>query len=122
MPKNLTIHMDDKPGALAEMGEALGNSGININGICAVTCEGVGVVHVLVEDSQKARHALQEAGIEVHRVSEVFVVDIVDRPGELGGIARRLAAAGVNLNLLYLTANMDLVIGVDDLAKAKGAL
>ena len=47
---------------------------------------------------------------------------IVDRPGELGDIARKLANAGVNLDLLYLTANMDLVIGVDDLEKAKSAL
>jgi hypothetical protein len=75
MAKNITIHLDDHPGALAEMGEALGKSVVNIDGICGVSCEGVGVLHILVEDAAAA-----------------------------------------------LTANLDLVIGVDDLEKAQSAL
>lgn len=122
MAKNLTVHLEDKPGALAEMGEVLGKAGVNIDGICSVTCEGVGVINILVEDVSIARSALEEAGMEVHAEEEVLVVDVVDRPGELGGIARRLASAGVNLNLLYLTASMDLVIGVDDFEKGRAAL
>ncbi len=52
----------------------------------------------------------------------MLVVSIEDRPGELGGIARQLAKASVNINLLYLTAGMELVIGVDDFEKAQSAL
>jgi hypothetical protein len=122
MPKDLTVHLEDTPGTLAEIGEILGEAGINIDGICGMTCEGLGVLHLLVEDSQRARMVLEAAGKEVLEENEVFLVDIVDRPGELGGIARRLAVAGVNLHLLYLTANMDLVIGVDDLDKASTVL
>lgn len=122
MAKDLTVILEDLPGALAKMGETLGVAGINIDGICGVTCEGVGVIHVLVEDATAARKALKEAGFETGVEREVLVIDIVDRPGELGGIARRLASAGVNLDLLYLTASLDLVIGVDDLKEAQAAL
>lgn len=122
MPRDLTVHLEHKPGTLAEIGEILGEAGINIDGICAMPCEGVGVLHLLVEEPQRARAVLENAGKEILEENEVFIVDIVDRPGELGGIARRLAAAGVNLHLLYLTANMDLVIGVDDLDSARAVL
>jgi hypothetical protein len=122
MPKDLTVHLEDRPGALAEVGELLGGAGINIDGICGMLCGGIGVLHILLEDSQRARTVLEDAGVEVLEESEVFVVDIINRPGELGGIARRLAAAGVNLHLLYLTAGMDLVIGVDDQKKARAVL
>jgi hypothetical protein len=120
--KDLAVHLEDKPGMLAKMGEALGKASVNIDGICGVTCEGVGVIHILVEDASAARQALEEAGLEISGESDVLVVDIVDRPGELGGIARRLASAEINLNLLYLTASMDLVIGVDNLEGAQAAL
>lgn len=122
MAKDLTVIFEDLPGALAKMGETLGVAGINIDGICGVTCEGVGVIHVLVEDATAARKAFKEAGFETGVEREVLVIDIVDRPGELGGITRRLASAGVNLDLLYLTASLDLVIGVDDLKEAQAAL
>lgn len=122
MAKNITIHLDDHPGALAEMGEALGKSVVNIDGICGVSCEGVGVLHILVEDAAAARSAVDRAGFEVQAERDVLVVNIVDRPGKLGNIARKLADAGINLDLLYLTANLDLVIGVDDLEKAQSAL
>jgi len=122
MSKNLTVHLEDRPGMLADMGEALGNAGVNIKGICGVTCEGKGVVNILVEDAAAARSAIEGAGLDVVAEKDVLVVDIVDRPGELGGIARRLASAGVNLELLYLTAGMELVIGVDDMEKARASV
>ena len=122
MAKDLTVILEDHPGTLAKMGDTLGGAGINIDGICAVKFEGVGVIHILVEDPAAARKALQEAGLETGVEREVLVLDIVDRPGELGGIAKRLASAGVNLDLLYLTASLDLVLGVDDLKEAQAAL
>jgi hypothetical protein len=122
MAKNLTVHLEDQPGTLAKLGETLGVAGVNIDGMCGTTCSGVGVIHILVEDTTAARSALEEAGLSVAAERDVLIVDIVDRPGELGGIARRLASAGVNLDLLYLTASMDLVIGVDDMEKAQTAL
>jgi hypothetical protein len=122
MSVDLTVHLQDEPGTLAAMGEALGAAHVNIEGICGFRCGDAGQVHILIENPDSARRALKSAGFKVEQVREVIVKDIVDRPGELGGIARRLAEAGINLELLYLTASMKLVIGVDDTEKARGVL
>lgn len=122
MAVDLTVHLKDEPGSLAAMGEALGAAHVNIEGICGFRCGGAGHVHLLVENGDSAKRALNSAGFKVEDIRDVIVKDIVDRPGELGGIARRLAEAGINLELLYLTASMKLVIGVDDTAKARGVL
>ncbi|MCH7588707.1 MAG: ACT domain-containing protein [Chloroflexi bacterium] len=57
--------MEDRPGTLADLGEALAKAGINIDGICAFPCEGKGVLHLLVEDALGARRALIEGCMQV---------------------------------------------------------
>src|SRR5213079_2847347 len=61
MPKDLTIVLQDRPGELARLGEATGSTGVNIQGMCAMTGEGRGVIHLLFSDDQasRARHALE---------------------------------------------------------------
>ena len=69
------------------------------------------------------RAVLGEAGIEVGGERDVLVVDIEDRPGTMGEVARRIASAGVNIELVYTTFGaVRLVLGVDDLDKARAAL
>ncbi|MDP2965325.1 MAG: ACT domain-containing protein [Pelolinea sp.] len=122
MVKDLTVILQDRPGTLADMGEILGKAGINIEGICATTYKGEGAIHILVEDSTGARHALEAKGIEVTAEREVLVKEIEDRPGTLGEVARKLANAGVNIEVVYLTTKTRLVIGVDNLEKARSAI
>ncbi len=122
MPKDLTISLEDRPGALAAMGEALGKAGVNIDGICGFTVEGKGMVHILVDDAAKARKALEAAMLAVAREQDVLVLDVKDRPGELGSIARHLADAAVNIHLAYLATSTRLVLGVDQVQKAEQAL
>ncbi|MFQ6000483.1 MAG: ACT domain-containing protein [Anaerolineae bacterium] len=122
MMKDLTVILEDRPGTLADMGEALGKAGINIEGSCGFAIEGKGVGHILVEDAGAARRALEEVGIEVGDEREVLVLEIEDRPGALGEVSRRIANAGVNIELVYLATNTRLVIGADDLDKARAAL
>lgn len=122
MMKDLTVILEDRPGTLADMGEALGKAGINIEGSCGFPSEGKGVGHILVEDAAAARRALEEIGIEVGNEREVLVLEIEDRPGALGEVSRRIANAGVNIDLCYLATNTRLVIGADDLDKARAAL
>ena len=122
MAVDLTIQLEDQPGTLAALGEALGAAHVNIEGICGFRCGDKGEVHILVEHADSAKRALESAGFVVETVREVLVKYIVDRPGELGGIARRLAEANINLELLYLTASMKLVIGVDDIERGYKAL
>ncbi len=122
MPTDLTVILEDRPGALAKVGEALGRAGVNIEGICGVTVSGKGTVHILVENGKKARQVLEANHIDVAKEVEVLVVPVEDRPAVLGNVARRLATAGVNLNLAYLATSTRLVIGADDLKKAREAV
>ena len=122
MVKDLTVILQDRPGTLADMGEILGKAGINIEGICATTYKGEGAIHILVEDSAGARQVLEAKGIEVTAEREVLVKEIEDRPGILGEVARKLANAGVNIELVYLATKTRLIIGVDNLEKARSAI
>jgi hypothetical protein len=122
MATNLTIELEDKPGILAELGEALGGASINIEGFCGYASGGRGTLHLLVDDPAAARSALDGRGIAVQGERDVVVVDVEDRPGALGVIARRIASAGVSLNLAYLATNTRLVLGADDLESVRRSL
>lgn len=123
MATDLTIALDDRPGTLAALGRAAADAGVNIDGIAGIATAGEGLIHVLVEDAASARSALEGAGISVRDQREVLVVDAEDRPGELARVAGTLGEAGVNIDLIYLTAaGTRLVLGVDDLEGARQAL
>jgi hypothetical protein len=122
MTKDLTIVLKDRPGTLADVGEALGNAGINIDGLCGFPSEGKGVLHILVEDGEGAKAALEAVGQTVQSMRDVFVVEIENKPGEFGRICRLIADAGVNIDLAYLAAETRVVLGVDDLDKAQAAV
>jgi hypothetical protein len=125
MPTDLTVILRDTPGELARLGEITGAAGVNIRGLAAFTGEGRGVIHVLVDDDivERAREELQRAGIGLADEREVLVVDIQDRPGSLGELARELSAANVNIDLAYTTfGGVKLVIATDDLENARAAL
>ncbi len=122
MAKDLTVILENRPGTLADLGEALGGAGINLDAMCGFPCEGKGVIHILVEDAGGARGALEAAGLAVESERDVMLFDAEDRPGMLGETMRKLANAGVNVDLLYKATQSKLVIGADDLEKAKATL
>jgi hypothetical protein len=121
--KDLTVIMEDQPGKLAELGEATGRAGVNIEGLCAMVGDGKGLIHVLVEDASAARTALEGAGIDVADEREAVVVDLHNKPGAMGEITRDLAEAGVNIDVAYtIFSGVRLVIHTDDVDKARTAL
>jgi hypothetical protein len=123
--KDLTVILKNKPGTLADMGEALGRNGINMEGLCAFPQKGEGVVHILVEDETTTQWALEDAGFEVRAIRDVLVIDIanvVGTPGTGGKMARKIGNAGVNIDLIYLAENNRIVLGVDNLEKARKTL
>lgn len=125
MPTNLTVILKDEPGQLARLGGATGAAGVNIEGMCAFTGEGRGIIHLLIADDAVARAvaALENAGMGIADWREVLVVDIANQPGSLAELARELTAAGVNIELLYTTfGGVKLVIATDDLESARAAL
>ncbi len=118
--KDLTIALDNRPGALAEMGDALGRVGVSIEGGGAWVVNGQGVAHFLFEDGAAARNALEAAGIRVLEEREVLVQRLNQtEAGQLGKISRRMAAAGVNIEVLYSDHDHQLILVVDDTAKGR---
>src|SRR3954452_14618652 len=100
--KDLAIVLENRPGALAEMGEALGRAGVSVEGGGAWVVDGRGVAHFLFADGMAARRALEAAGIRVLDERDVVVLRLKqDRPGQLGLLTRRMAEAGVNIEVLY---------------------
>jgi hypothetical protein len=122
MATDLSVTLENTPGTLAQLGEVLGGAGINIDGICGVESGGRGAIHLLVEDGASARDALSAAGIECGPERDVEVVSIVDQPGELGRHLRRIADAGVNVELVYLATGTRLVLASGDMEGLRGAL
>ena len=123
--KDLSVSLEDRPGELARLGETLGGAGINIEGMAAMTAEGRAIVHLLVEDAAATRAALEGAGMKVEGESEPIVAefpaDQVDRPGAMGAMARAIADAGVNIQVVYLATKSRGVMVTSDNAKARAA-
>jgi len=121
--KDFTVQLEDRPGTLADLGEALGDAGVNIEGIAGFAVHGVGgLVHLLVENGPVARAALEAAGIGIEHEADVVVVNVKDEPGELGRIARRIADGGANLTAGYLATGNRLVLLSDDVGKVRAAM
>ena len=124
--KDLTVSLEARPGTLADLGEALGKAGINIEGLCAVTSEGRAIIHLLVADAAAARTALESAGVKVEGEAEPMISELdsaqVDRPGAIGAMARAMAEAGVNIQVVYLATKNRAVAVTSDNVKARQAL
>jgi hypothetical protein len=117
---DLTIVLKNSPGTLAAMGEALGRAGVSIEGGGAWVVDGRGIAHFLFEDATAARTALESAGIEVLAAREVVVQRLAQAvPGQLGKLTRRMAEAGVNIEVLYSDHAHRLILVVDDVARGR---
>jgi len=118
--QDLTIALVNQPGALADLGDALGRAGVSVEGGGAFVVQGDGVAHFLVADGTAARRALESAGIRVEAVRDVLLQRLNQtEPGQLGKISRRMAEAGVNIEVLYSDHEHQLVLVVDDPAKGR---
>ncbi|MEV1131208.1 hypothetical protein [Agromyces sp. NPDC049794] len=123
MAKDLLVTLKDVPGEGARLGEALGNAGVNIEGLCAIMEGGTGAVHILVNDVAGAKAALEGAGIAVEAETDVLVSPAlpgpdVDTPGRFGAMARALADAGINISLVYVAARNRVVLATSDNQRA----
>ena len=123
MAIDLVIDIENTPGALAEVASAISDAGVNI---AAATCVGPGEraeLHILVKHAEAAKHSLAIShGVSVTREREVVVVDVEDRPGVLADLTRKIAKAGVNLELVYVATRNRVVFGAADIAALQAAL
>jgi hypothetical protein len=122
MSVDLVIDIENKPGALSEVATAISDAGVNI---AAATCVGPGEraeLHILVPHAEAVKHALAISHVAVTREREVVVVDVEDRPGVLADLTRKIARAGVNLDLVYVATRNRIVFGAVDLDALRAAL
>src|SRR5256714_4163438 len=122
MAYDLVIDVENSPGSLAAVAAAVSDAGVNL---AAATCIGSGEraeLHILVRHPEAARHSLATAQMAVTRERQVVVVDVEDHPGVLADLARKIAKAGVNLDLVYVATRNRVVFGAEDIEALRAAL
>jgi len=122
MASDLLIEVDNRPGALAKVTAAISDAGVNISAVTCTRPADLAVLHILVKHPEAAKHALATAGMTITSEREVVVVDADDRPGVLADLARKVAEAGINVDLLYLATKTRIVFGSPDLDGLRSAL
>jgi hypothetical protein len=122
MATDITLALVDEPGTLAKASDALGRAGVNIDGACGYVCDRQGVYHVLVQDVELGRRALMNGGFIIEDERRVVAIPVENRPGAAAAVLRRVADAGVNVDLLYMTLDGRLVLGGMDIAGIERAL
>jgi hypothetical protein len=124
MATDLSVSVKDEPGGLAGVAKALGDAGVNIEGLAGLGGGGSGHIHLLVEDAGTARSAIESAGYSIDGEREAVVLDVAgeDRPGALAMIAAKAGDAGVNLTACYAATRSRLVLVADDAAALRNAV
>jgi hypothetical protein len=124
MLTEVVLELEDRIGALADLGELLGGEAVNIRALAVVNvAEGRARAHLVVEPADVAVRVLREHGLVPQRVREVLSVTLEDEPGALGRFCRKLAEASINLEAVYLAGERngakELVLAVSDLQAAR---
>lgn len=102
--KEIVIRAKNQVGLLADVAELLGGLGVNIEAITAYGTGDEAVFRLITNDSITAMKSLAKLpGIKASE-SEIFVLDLSNRPGELGKITRKLANKGVDLESVYIVS------------------
>ena len=119
------VELENKPGELARVTEAIAAKGVNIEAFSGSTCDTSGTIAIVTNDDAGTREALGEVGC-TFRESKVTKASIGERPGSLAAAARRLADAGVNIEAAFPIGMDDggvkIAFVTNNAAKAKEAL
>jgi hypothetical protein len=102
--KQLSVYLENRVGALAELCNIIEQQSINIIGICAVDTIEEAVLRIVPEDELTACSFLKEKGFGVIE-TEILVIEIPNVPGATGRVASRLSRAGVNIDYIYASAH-----------------
>lgn len=122
LTRQFNIYIEDKVGELARVTEVLAKSAVNIRGLATDKLGRGPSVKIITDDEASTRKALSRAGFD-YEESEVLVVDLIDRPGEIAKIARQLARDGKNISSVFLIGKKDtpasLAVVTQDLKNVK---
>jgi len=119
------VFVMDRPGELARVTDALSNAAVNIRAIASEAKHESSFLRIVTNDVATTEKALRTAGMK-YEMSEIMTLDLVDRPGELAKIAKRLSRAGINVHSLYLLGSKngrtEIAMVVDDPERAKSIM
>jgi hypothetical protein len=120
--KQLTVSCENRPGTLAQIAKAIGDAKVNILAFLTTTSGAEGSVQVVVDNANKAKKALEGAGLS-YSEADVLHVELPNMPGALGSFAGKLAAKEINITAGYATTvkgsrKASVVFSVSDLDKA----
>ncbi|MEE9341405.1 MAG: hypothetical protein V3V21_07085, partial [Thermoplasmata archaeon] len=115
--KEFKVYSDNKRGELARIAEALAQSSVNIEAIASENSHPDAFLRIVTNDVNTTKRALSRAGYKYDE-KNIIVLDLIDRPGELAKLAKRMTRAGVNIESIYLLEKAKVALAVDDLKKA----
>ena len=119
---DLVIDIENTPGSLAKVAAEISDAGVNLASATCFGLDGRAELHILVPHPEAAKHVLAISALAVTREREVVVIDVQDGPGVLADLTRRIARAGVDLDLLYVATQNRVVFGSADLPALRAAL
>ena len=118
--RDIEILLENKPGALALMGETLGKNKISLEGGGVFQDGDVSIAHFLVEEAERAKEELAKVQIKVVKIRDVIIQKLrQDVPGQLAMFCRKMADANVNILVQYSDHSNQLIVVVDDYEKGK---
>jgi len=121
--KQLTVVIQNTVGTLADVADVAADKGVNIENVCAYTAGDMAIFHLLTNDNEKARKALEKAGYQVVETDSI-VVQMWNRPGSLSVVAKKFQQHAINLQYVYGTSSlggekMTMVFSSEDNDKAQ---
>ncbi|MCJ2670122.1 MAG: hypothetical protein LN416_06400 [Candidatus Thermoplasmatota archaeon] len=119
--KEFKVYSDNKRGELAKIAEALAQSSVNIEAIASENSHPESFLRIVTNDVNTTKRALSRAGYKYDE-KNIIVLDLIDRPGELAKLAKRMTRAGVNIESIYLLEKARVAMAVDDLEKAMNVI
>lgn len=121
MATQFSVWLEDHPGTLAVLSDAMAKNAVNIVAIHAAPCPDKGMVQFVTNHPDAAMEALSYADLD-YTSREVLLLTLVNEPGALARLARALADAAININALYITMTGQIVLDASDLRKAQEIL
>ncbi len=125
--KEITVFAPDRVGLIADVSEALAENNVNIDSISVETSEGNAIIRIITpsEDEGDAKEALEKEGFKTFE-SDVLVLNMADKPGELASVSRKFAENGINIENVFLLSKQGaksvLAFKVSDYDKAKALM
>ncbi|HET7038950.1 MAG TPA: ACT domain-containing protein [Gemmatimonadales bacterium] len=122
----ISIFLENRSGGVAAVADVLARTGIDLKAVTLADMADFGILRLIVEDPERTRRVLKEAGFTVDK-TRVIAVEVPDRPGGLAGALHALRGRGINIEYMYSAARKNgeraiIIFRVDEIAKAVDAL